>query len=115
MARAYPAADYAPPRRRGRVYEDDLRGALADPGEEDPPPRRSAADDLVDSVLPASLDWQGLVRAYPLPALAVAAIGGYWLGRMRGPRILGALTAFAASSVTQAANDILGEDLFEDD
>jgi hypothetical protein len=55
------------------------------------------------------------VRAYPLPALAVAAIGGYWLGRMRGPRILGALTAFAASSVTQAANDILGEDLFEDD
>lgn len=108
MARAYPAADYAPPRRRGRVYEDDLRGALA---EDDPPPRRSAADDLVDSVLPASLDWQRLVRAYPLPALAVAAIGGYWLGRMRGPRILGALTAFAASSVTQAANDILGEDL----
>ena len=112
MARAYPAADYAPPRRRGRVYEDDLRGVLA---EDDPPPSRSAADALVDSVLPASLDWQGLVRAYPLPALAVAAIGGYWLGRMRGPRILGALTAFAASSVTQAANDILGEDLVEDD
>jgi len=112
MARGVPAADYAPPRRRGRVYEDDLRGVLA---EEDEPPPRSAADDVIDSVLPANLDWRGLVRAYPLPALAVAAIGGYWLGRKRAPSILGALTAFAASSVTQAANDILGEDVFEDD
>jgi hypothetical protein len=73
------------------------------------------ADDLIDSVLPPSLDWQGWVRAYPLPALAVAAIGGYWLGRTRGTGLLGALTAFAATSVTQAANEILGEDLFEEE
>ncbi len=104
--RAFPASDYAPPRRRAVAYEDDLRGALA----EDDSPRRSAADDLLDSFLPENLDWRRLVSDYPLPALAVAAIGGYWLGRTRGRRILGALTTFAAGAVTQAANDILGAD-----
>ncbi len=109
--RANPAADWAPPRRRSVAFDDDLRGALAE-DDQDPP---SAANELLDTLLPANLDWRRLVRDYPLPALAVAAIGGYWLGRSRGPRILGALTAFAASNVTKAANDILGEDLFEEE
>jgi hypothetical protein len=110
-ARAFPAADYAPPRRRAVAHDDDLRGPLA----EDELPRRSAVDDLLDSVLPENLDWQRLVRDYPLPALAIAAIGGYWLGRTRGRAILGALTGFAAGAVTQAASDILGQDLLEDE
>jgi hypothetical protein len=93
------------------VYDDDLRGALA----EDDHQEHSAANDLLDTLLPANLDWRRLVRDYPLPALAVAAIGGYWLGRSRGPRLLGALTAFAASNVTKAANDILGEELFDEE
>lgn len=91
--------------------EDDFRGELVDRGYA----RRSFADDLLDSVLPAKLDWQRLVRDYPLPALAVAALGGYWLGRKRGPSIVGALTALAATTVTRAANDILGEDLIEEE
>ena len=108
--RPEPAPDWAPPRRRRAAnWEDELRGDLAEDDE------RSAPDDLLDAYLPQDLNWRRLVYDYPLPALAVAAVGGYWLGRTRGPRILGALTAFAAASVTRAANEILGEDLFVDD
>lgn len=108
--RVEPAADWAPPpRRRAASLEDELRGDLGDDGE------RSAADDFIDAYLPLDLNWRRLVHDYPLPALAVAAVGGYWLGRSRGPRILGALTAFAASSVTRAASEILGEDLLVDE
>ena len=92
-------------------YEDDLRGVLA---EDDDEPPRSAANDLLDAVLPANLDWRRLVADYPLPALAVAALGGYWLGRTRGLRIFGPLTAVAAATVTQAATDILGEEFLEE-
>jgi hypothetical protein len=107
--RSQPAPDWAPPRRRAATWDDDLRGDLAEGGGE-----RSAADDLLDTFLPQQLEWRRLVYDYPLPALAVAALGGYWLGRTRGSRILGALTAFAAANVTRAANDILGEELFEE-
>lgn len=109
--RAQPAPDWAPPsRRRAVTWDDELRGDLAEDGG-----GRSAADDLLDTFLPRQVDWRRLVYDYPLPALAVAALGGYWLGRTRGSRILGALTAFAAANVTQAANEILGEELFEEE
>lgn len=71
----------------------------------------SPADELVDELMPPEFDWQGMVRRYPLAALALAAIGGYVLGRHRGDDILRALSAFAADSVSEQVNALLGMDV----
>jgi hypothetical protein len=57
--------------------------------------------DLLDSVLPEGLEWEHLVRAYPAPALAVAALGGFLVGRAYGPEILEAVSSFAAAEVAR--------------
>ncbi len=76
-----------------------------------PPGAASAADDLVSELLPETFDWQRLVRTYPLPALALAALGGYWLGRTRGGAVVSALGAFAAAAAVRGVNEALGEDV----
>ena len=69
----------------------------------------SAADQVVDELLPDELDWTDLVVRYPKSALALAALGGYLLGRSRGPEIVDALSDFAANQVTEGVNHYLGQ------
>lgn len=67
--------------------------------------------DVLDGVLPEGLEWSELVRAYPVPCLAVAALGGFLLGRHHGPAILGAAGAVAAAEVAKNISSLLGQDL----
>jgi len=78
-----------------------------DPYMTDPSP----ADDVVDELMPSDFDWQDLVRRYPLAALGLAALGGYVLGRHRGEDILRSFSNFAADTVTEQVNDLLGRDV----
>lgn len=71
----------------------------------------SMADDVVDELMPTQLDWQDLVRRYPLVALGLATFGGYVLGRHRGREILEAFSLFAADSVSEQVNNLLGKDV----
>ena len=66
------------------------------------------ADDVVDEVMPSELDWQRLVRRYPIASITIAAVGGYVLGRNRGQEILVALSNHAADLVTGQVNTVLG-------
>jgi hypothetical protein len=68
-------------------------------------------DDLLDDFLPEGVDWEGLVRKYPLPALALAAAGGFFLGLRHGTEIVSALSGFAASEVSKNVSSILGQEL----
>ena len=68
-------------------------------------------DEVVDEILPAELEWQRLVRRYPIAAITIAAIGGYVLGRNRGEEILAALTNHAADLVSLQVNSALGRDI----
>jgi len=70
----------------------------------------SLAEDLIDGVLPAEFRWRRFVRNYPLPALAIAALGGYWLGRTRGRGIAAALSALAADQLVRGVNNALGDE-----
>lgn len=70
----------------------------------------SLADELLDEVLPAELDWERLVRTYPKTSLIVAALGGLLLARSRGPALLGAIGSLAAARVTSQFGELLGED-----
>ena len=69
----------------------------------------SNADQLVDQLMPEELDWQHLVRTYPIAALSVAAVGGFLLGRSRGRAIVVALSGFAADSLTENVNTFIGK------
>ena len=82
--------------------EDALDPYVTDP---------SPADDVVDELMPSDFDWQDLVRRYPLAALGLAALGGYVLGRHRGEDILRSFSNFAADTVTEQVNDLLGRDV----
>ena len=82
---------------------DEARYPEAQPG--------SAADDLVDELMPAQFEWQDLVRRYPLAALGLATLGGYVLGRHRGREIFEAFSLFAADSVSEQVNSLLGKDV----
>ena len=43
--------------------------------------------------------------------LAIAALGGYWLGRHRGKVVVSALSAFAATAVAEQVNEMLGDEV----
>jgi hypothetical protein len=67
--------------------------------------------DLLDRVLPEGLDWEELVRTYPVPALAVAALGGFLVGRAHGTAIVSAVSSFAAAEVAKNVSSLLGQEL----
>jgi hypothetical protein len=67
--------------------------------------------DLLDDLLPEGVDWRELVRAWPLPALAVAAVGGYLLGRRHGPGVLHALASYASAELAQNVSSMLGQEV----
>lgn len=69
------------------------------------------ADEIIDELLPEQVDWERLVRSYPLPALALAAAAGFYLAVSRGPVVVSAVTGWAASEMTRRVNDLVGEDL----
>jgi len=69
--------------------------------------RASAADRWVDDLVPEELDWQGMVRSYPLTALSVAVVGGFLVGRFHGERILQSLSELAARRVDETVDRFL--------
>lgn len=72
---------------------------------------RSMADAMLDELLPEQLEWDRLVRTYPVPALLLAAAGGFVLAYTRGPAIIGALSTVATAQIADGLRDALGERL----
>lgn len=69
----------------------------------------SMVDQVVDDLLPEDLDWREMVRSYPLPALAAAAVGGFFLGQRHGQELLSAFRAFVDREVSKNVQTLLGE------
>ncbi len=80
---------------------------MSDSDAEAPARDRSRLDELVDDILPG--EWERLVKAYPLPALLVAAAGGYLLGRYKGAAVVAALSGVAAEQAARIGSDFLGD------
>jgi hypothetical protein len=78
---------------------------------DDGTPHSSTIDNLLDEVLPEELEWERMVRSYPLPALAVAAVGGFLLGISHGKAIASAVTGYLGAQVSQSVSQALGRDL----
>ena len=69
----------------------------------------SYADGIVDELLPDDLDWRELVTTYPLPAIALSALGGFLLGSRHGHEILSACSRFASREVDRNISRVLGD------
>jgi len=91
-----PAVDFAAP--------DDADG-FDDLDELDDSPS-SLADDLIDDLLPPEVDWRRIVRRHPVPALLVAGLAGYLLGRSQGRTLVRALSTLAVARVEA---EVLGQ------
>lgn len=72
--------------------------------------RESVVDELIDELVPEGLDWERLVVTYPIPALLIAALGGFLLGRRHGPEIIAAMSGFAAAEVSRNVEQFLGRE-----
>jgi hypothetical protein len=71
--------------------------------------RPSMADDLLNEILPERLDWERLVKTYPIPAMLVAAVGGFFLGRRHGASILAAVSTYAASEMSKNVSGLFDQ------
>ena len=71
----------------------------------------SIVEEIIDEIVPEELDWERLVRTYPLPALALAVLGGFFLGFRHGPEILQAASSFAAAEVSKNVSQIIGQEI----
>lgn len=74
----------------------------------------STIDNLLDEILPEELEWERLVRTYPLPAVAVAAVGGLLLGLSHGSTIASAVSSYLGAQVSRNVSQVLGHDLGQD-
>ena len=68
----------------------------------------TSVEAILDELLPEELEWERLVRAYPVPAVALAAIGGFFIGLRHGPEILTAVSGFVASEVSRNVSELIG-------
>jgi len=71
----------------------------------------STIDDVLDEILPEELEWERLVRSYPLPAMALAAVGGFLLGVSHGPAIVSAVSSYLVAQVSRNVSQVLGQDI----
>lgn len=71
-------------------------------------PGGTSVEAILDELLPEELDWERLVRTYPIPAIALAAVGGFMVGLRHGPMLLGAVSSYVAAEVSRNVGDLLG-------
>jgi len=81
----------------------------------DSPPERSFEQKVVDDLLPEELEWEEVVRAYPLCSLALVAIGGFLIGRKHGRAIVASFSDSATERVTSLLNDVFDSDILDSD
>lgn len=68
----------------------------------------TSVEEILDELLPEELEWERLVRTYPVPAVALAAIGGFIIGLRHGPEILTAVSGFLAAEVSRNVSELIG-------
>ena len=82
--------------RAARQPVREIRSGGARAGEGD------FVDELIDELLPESLDWRHLVQRYPQAAVVAAAAVGFWIGRTKGSLVMAAVTSYVAAQFGEA-------------
>ena len=76
-------------------------------------PRRIDADAILDTLVPASIDWRSTVRRHPVASVVTVALVGYLVGRTRGAAIIAGLSAGASTALMRQLGDVFEGEFFE--
>ncbi len=57
------------------------------------------SQNLVDEIAGSQVDWRGAVRKHPIPTLALATLGGFFLGRRYGWQLIEDVSAYVAEEL----------------
>ncbi|MBL4544220.1 MAG: hypothetical protein JKP97_21055 [Rhodobacteraceae bacterium] len=70
-------------------------------------------DAILDTLVPATVDWRGTVSRHPLLSVASVGLVGYMVGRTRGASILTGLTAALSAAMMRQLSDVFEGDFFD--
>ena len=79
--------------------------------ESTPNAKSSLADEIIDELVPAEVDWKAVVTSYPKLSVSLVAVAGFWLGRTHGRKIVSGITGLAAETVNESINEFFGRDV----
>ena len=69
--------------------------------------QRTVEQRVLDGLLPDEMDWEEVVRTYPLTSIAVAGIAGFLVGSRSGRAILTAVADSAVHRVTGLVDELV--------
>ena len=58
--------------------------------------------------MPEEIDWRQIVWSYPKSTLALAALGGFLLGRSNGRKLMRAATDYVGETASDGVNEFFG-------
>ena len=98
---------------------DDLHDDVLDADDDtDRPSRPSISrsldpDNLLDNLVPSSIDWRDTVRRHPVASVATVGLIGYLVGRSRGSTIMAGLSAGLSAAMMRQLADVFEGDFFD--
>ncbi len=95
------------------LKESPAETAAGEAAEGKPEPRGLDADVILDTLIPASIDWRSTVRRYPIGSVLAVGVAGYILGRTRGSAIVTGLAAGLSTVITRQLADVFEGEFFE--
>jgi hypothetical protein len=94
---------------------DDLLDADDDGGrdERSPVSRSLDPENILDSLVPSSIDWRDTVRRHPVASVATVGLIGYLVGRSKGSTIMSGLSAGLSAALMRQLADVFEGDFFD--
>ena len=99
-----------------QLVDEELETALDEDEDAESSPetgRRLDADTILDTLVPASIDWRNSVRRHPLGSVGVVGLVGYLVGRTKGAAIMAGITAGLSSALMRQLGDVFDGDFFD--
>jgi hypothetical protein len=96
-------------------YVDEMIDAEPEIDEsgDDSGPKRLDADAILDTFVPAAIDWRDTVRRHPMVSVVGVGLVGYLVGRTKGAAIIAGATAGLSSALTRQLADVFEGDFFD--
>lgn len=76
-------------------------------------PRQLDADAILDTLVPATVDWRGTVGRHPLISVLGVGVVGYLVGRTRGSVIMSGVSAALSAAMMRQLGDVFDGDFFD--
>ena len=76
-------------------------------------PRRLDADAILDTLVPATVDWRGTVGRHPVVSVVGVGVVGYLVCRTRGSAIMAGVSAALSAAMMRQLGDVFDGDFFD--